>query len=53
MGLKKYPIPRGAIRIPVPDTTQQTDYSCGASSLQAICKYYGVGYDDEWEVVDG
>ena len=44
-------IPQGAIRIPIPDTTQQTDYSCGASSLQSVCKYYGVGPDDEWEYV--
>jgi predicted double-glycine peptidase len=45
------PIPPGAIRIAVPDTTQQTAYSCGASCLQAVCKYYGVGPDDEWEFV--
>ena len=41
-----------AVRIHVPDTTQQTDYSCGASCLQAVCKYYGVGPDDEWEYVE-
>jgi predicted double-glycine peptidase len=52
MGLRKYRIPRGSIRVAVPDTTQQKDYSCGASGLQAVCKYYGVGYDDEWEFVD-
>jgi len=46
------PITPRAIRIPVPDTTQQTDYSCGASCLQAVCKYYGVGPDDEWEFVE-
>jgi uncharacterized protein len=46
------PIPARAIRIPLPDTTQRTDYSCGASSLQAIAKYYGVGPDDEWQFVD-
>src|SRR5437667_4804751 len=44
-------IPRGAIKVPVPDTTQQTDYSCGASCLEAVCKYYGVGPNDEWEYV--
>jgi ABC-type bacteriocin/lantibiotic exporter with double-glycine peptidase domain len=48
---RSYPIPHGAIKIPVPDTTQQTDSSCGASCLQAICKYYGVGKEDEWEYV--
>ncbi len=42
-------IPPRAIRIPVPDTTQQTDYTCGASALQAVCKYYGVGPDEEYE----
>jgi uncharacterized protein len=41
-----------AIRIPVPDTSQQKDYSCGASSLQAVCHYYGVGKEDEWEYVE-
>ncbi len=46
-----YSIPPRAIRVPVPDTTQQTDYSCGASCLQSIAKYYGVGPDDEWEFV--
>ncbi|MFT3881973.1 MAG: C39 family peptidase [Gemmatales bacterium] len=45
------PIPHNAIRIEVPDTTQQTDYSCGASSLQAIAKYFGVGPDDEPQFV--
>ncbi len=44
-------IPDGAIRIAVPDVTQQTDYSCGAASLQAVAKYYGVGPDEEWEFV--
>src|SRR6476620_2579208 len=42
----------GAIRVAIPDTTQQEDYSCGASALQAICKYYGVGPADESEFVD-
>jgi ABC-type bacteriocin/lantibiotic exporter with double-glycine peptidase domain len=45
-------IPRGAIKIPVPDTTQQTDYSCGASALQAVCRFYGVGPEEEWQFVD-
>jgi len=46
------PVPPGALRIQVPDTTQQTDYSCGASCLQAIAKYFGVGPDDEWQFVE-
>jgi len=45
-------IPTGAIRIALPDATQQKDYSCGASCLQSICKFYGVGPDEEWEYVD-
>jgi len=44
-------IPPHAIRVPIPDTSQQTDYSCGASCLQGVAKYYGVGPDDEWEFV--
>jgi uncharacterized protein len=36
-------IPRRALKVPLPDTVQQTDYTCGASCLQAICAYYGVG----------
>jgi len=51
MKMEKHFIPVGAIHIPVPDVTQQTEYSCGAASLEAICKYYGVGKDDEWEFV--
>lgn len=45
-------VPRGAIRVPLPDATQQEDYSCGASALQSICKYYGVGPNEEWEFVN-
>lgn len=41
-------ITNNAVKISLPDVTQVTDYSCGASSLQSICKYYGVGPDDEW-----
>ena len=40
-------IGKGGIRIAVPDTSQQTGYSCGASALQAVCHYYGVGGEDE------
>ncbi|HVF40737.1 MAG TPA: C39 family peptidase [Gemmatimonadaceae bacterium] len=47
----RQPIRRGVIRIPLPDTIQQTDYSCGAACLQAVCRYYGVGGEDEWEFV--
>jgi predicted double-glycine peptidase len=46
-----YPISPGSIRVPVPDATQQKDYSCGAVCLQSVAKYYGVGPDDEWEFI--
>jgi predicted double-glycine peptidase len=42
----------GSVRIDLPDATQLTDYSCGASALQAICKFYGVGPDEEWQFVE-
>lgn len=49
---KYHPIPDHAIRIPVPDTIQQEDYSCGASALQAVCRYYGAGeLEEEHEFV--
>ena len=51
MKIKHYPIQRGAIKIPVPDVTQTKDYACGAAALEAICKYYGVGKEDDWEFV--
>jgi hypothetical protein len=39
MGLRKYQIPRGAIRIPIPDTTQENDYSCGALSPGSCSRF--------------
>jgi predicted double-glycine peptidase len=36
-------IPAGAIKVPVPNIVQETNYSCGPSSLRAICNYYGFG----------
>lgn len=48
---EQHRIGRGAIRIDLPDTIQQTDYSCGAACLQAVCRYYGVGKGEEWEFV--
>jgi predicted double-glycine peptidase len=44
-------IPRGAIRIPIPDTRQDRDFSCGASSLLSVCLYYGVGPVEESAIV--
>lgn len=42
-------IPSGAVRIPVPDTRQQTGYTCGAAALRAVCEYFGVGPRTERE----
>jgi uncharacterized protein len=46
------PIPRGAILIPVPDTRQQTGYTCGAAALRAVCEYFGVGPRTEGEFAE-
>jgi predicted double-glycine peptidase len=51
MPLDYQEIPQGAIRVPVPDTLQETDYTCGASALQAVCKFFGVGPVTEREFV--
>jgi len=42
-------IPERAIRIQVPDVRQRTDWSCGASALQAVAGYFGVGPAEEAE----
>jgi HK97 family phage portal protein len=35
------------IRIQLPDLRQDTDYSCGASAMMAVCEYFGVGPESE------
>ncbi len=47
-----FPIPRYAIKVPLPDTMQKTDYSCGASAVMAVCRYFGVGFDYEEDFID-
>jgi predicted double-glycine peptidase len=44
-------VPIDAIKVPLPDTRQGTDYSCGASCLQAVCGYFGVGPLEEEDYV--
>ena len=39
----------GLIRLP--DLSQGADYTCGASAMQAICEYFGVGPETEAEYV--
>jgi predicted double-glycine peptidase len=51
MKIDYHPIPRNAIRVALPDTSQRTKYTCGPSCLQAVCHYYGVGKEDEKEFV--
>lgn len=43
-------IPSRAIKIDLPNATQVTDYTCGASALLSICSYFGVGPEDEAEL---
>jgi len=40
-------IPKNAIKIALPQIRQQKCYSCGASALHVICKYFKVGYRKE------
>ncbi len=51
MKVEYHSIPKNAIRIALPDTTQMTGYSCGPSCLQSVCHFYGLGKEDEWEFV--
>jgi predicted double-glycine peptidase len=51
MNAKYKAIPEGAIKVPLPDTRQGEDYSCGASALQAISGYFGVGPEEEEDYV--
>lgn len=44
-------VPRDAIKVQLPDTRQETPYSCGASCLQAVCGYFGVGKAEEYEYI--
>jgi predicted double-glycine peptidase len=42
--------PVDAIRVPVPDIAHLMDSSSGLSALMAVCRYYGVGPEDEVEL---
>jgi predicted double-glycine peptidase len=43
-------IPRGAIKIDLPNTFQIEGHTCGPSALMAIFAYYGVGPEEEWDL---
>ena len=45
--IKSVSIPSDAIKFTLPDVSQETSYSCGASAVSAICRAYGVGEADE------
>lgn len=45
----EFPAPESLLK--VPDTRQTTDYSCGASALQAVLMYYGEERD-EYELME-
>jgi predicted double-glycine peptidase len=47
MSRRDRPIPRGAVRIELPNLAQQKAYTCGVAALQAVCAYFGVGPGDE------
>jgi predicted double-glycine peptidase len=40
-----------AVTINLPATLQETDHTCGAAALRAICAYYGCGPRSEAEIV--
>ncbi len=42
-------IPDGAIKTDVLDVRQNTNFSCGAASLHAVCAYWGVGPESEYD----
>lgn len=47
---KDWVIPQGAIKIPLPDTLQSEDFTCGGVALKSILEYYGAGKFTEKEM---
>lgn len=43
------PPPPDPIKVHLPDLRQHADYTCGASAMQSICEYFGVGPETEDE----
>ena len=52
MSGRYHPIGKRAVMVPLPDTQQKTDYSCGASAIMSICRYFGLGPDYEDDFID-
>jgi len=46
-----YSISRNAIKVPLPDTKQKRNYSCGPAAVMAVCRYFGVGFDYEKDFI--
>ncbi len=46
---KYHPIPRNAIKVPLPDTVQKEDYSCGAAAIMSISRFFGQRQGLEYE----
>ncbi len=40
-------IPKGVIKVPVPNVQQTTNFSCGAAATQSVCCYFGVGPEEQ------
>jgi predicted double-glycine peptidase len=40
-----------AIRVPVPDVLQKTNFSCGPASLMAVARFYSCGPESEEEFI--
>jgi len=51
MSERYHPIKEGTVMVPLPDTQQKEDYSCGASALMSICRYFGLGPDYEEDFI--
>lgn len=45
-------IPEDAVKVHLPKVEQTKGYSCGAAALRAVCGYFGVGPEDEDELID-
>jgi uncharacterized protein len=41
----------GSIKVQLPNVVQHSNFTCGAAALQAVCAYFGVGPDTEYEYV--
>ena len=52
MKTKYKTIPPNSIKIQAPDTRQGEDYTCIASALQAVCGFFGLDSEEEYQYVE-